>query len=104
VPECRSGSEAQPSFADRRDQHRALQAELRLEIYREAFAEWIRYRDLDRVSSPPLRVFEALMHAWSQPQSIITPDHLEFRDALLSALALLVDIHKRSEDESSREC
>jgi hypothetical protein len=96
-------SEAQPSFAERRDQHRALQAEIRLEIYREAFAEWMRYRDLDRISSPPLRVFEALLHAWAQPQIIITSDHLEFRDALLTALTLLVDVYKRPEGESSRE-
>jgi len=100
VPECRSVAEAQPSFIERRDQHRALQSELRLEIYREAFAEWMRYRDLDRVSSPPLRVFEALVHAWDQPQSLITSDHLEFRDALLTALTLLVDVHKRPEGES----
>ncbi len=99
VPVCHSVSESGPSFAERRDQHQALQAELRLEIYREAFAEWMRYRDLDRVSSPPLRVFEALMHAWAQPQSVITSEHLEFRDALLTALTLLVDVHKRPEGE-----
>lgn len=103
VPVCSSVPEAQPSFAERRDQHRALQAEIRLEIYRDAFAEWMRFRDLDRISSPPLRVFEALVHAWAQPQTIITSDHLEFRDALLTALTILVDIHKRPEGESSRE-
>lgn len=103
VPACSSVSETQPSFAERRDQHRALQAEIRLEIYRDAFTEWNRYRDLGRVSSPPLRVFEALLHAWAQPQTVITSDHLEFRDALLTALALLVDVHKRPEGESSRE-
>ena len=104
VPECSSVSETQPSFAERRDQHRALQAEIRLEIYREAFADWMRYRDLDRISSTPLRVFEALLHAWAQPQTIITSDHLEFRDALLTALTLLVDIHKRPGGETPREC
>jgi len=100
VPECSAASGAQPSFAERRDQHRALQDEIRLEIYRDAFAEWMRYRDLDRVSSPPLRVFEALLHAWAQPQSVITSDHLEFRDALLAALTLLVDVHKRTDSDS----
>jgi hypothetical protein len=57
----------------------------------------MRYRDVERLGAPPLRIFEALLHVWSVPDQVITTDHLEFRDALLAALALLVDVHKRAD-------
>lgn len=99
VPQCATTPTEPPSIRERRERSRELLAELRLELYRESFSEWMRHRDISRLDAPPLRIFDALMHAWAVPEHAITHDHLEFRDALLTALALLVDVHKRPDPE-----
>lgn len=99
VPECQSIAGGAPTDLDNRERSRAMLSELRRDLYHETFTEWMRYRDVERLGAPPLRIFEALLHVWSAPDQIITADHLEFRDALLAALALLVDVHKRADGD-----
>lgn len=99
VPECEHVQSDTSSIHERRAKSRELLAELRLELYRDAFAEWMRHREISRLDAPPLRIFEALMEAWASPGHSVTQEHLAFRDALLGALALLVDVHKRPDGE-----
>ena len=100
VPECESRVAGRPSRGEQAEHSRSMINEFRLDLYRESFSEFVRHRDVERLSAPPLAMFGALMYVWALPDEVITHEHLEFRDALLAALTLLVDVHKRPNPES----